>query len=173
MVDDPGGTPLTQKITIANLSTVVSPFTTVRKTGLDQGKASISNALPVNQMEFTLVANTNYVFEFWVRYITAATTTGLGLFIDTPATPVGVWGVWTAIGSTGGIPVGGHFAGDNTTASISATSFSTSIDSLAYLSGIVMNGVNAGTMQLAFATEVSGSSATIRTGTCGRIMTIA
>ena len=149
------------------------PFTTVRKTGLDQGKLSTSNALPVNQMSFSLLANTNYVFEFWVRFITAATTTGMGLLIDTPASPVGVWGVWNAIGSTGGVPVGGSFNGDNTTATVSPTNNAIAIDQLAYLTGVVMNGANAGTMQLAFVTEVNGSSATIRTGTCGRIMTIA
>jgi hypothetical protein len=61
MVDDPSGTPLTQKITLANLSSVV-PFTTVRKTGLDQGASSTSFTNSVNQMDFTLAASTNYVF---------------------------------------------------------------------------------------------------------------
>lgn len=212
MVDDPAGTPITKKVTIANLvtdaimttsdvttnnvstskhgfvpkapnsttqflrgdatwATPSGPFTTVRKTGLEQGALTTSLTQAVNETAFTLAASTNYVFEYWVRYRTAAATTGLVLAVETPGSPVGVWGWYgTPLAATGTV-TGGAVRGSNSTFSISSGGVDTS-DSIAYFTGIVMNGTNAGTMQLKFCTEVSGSASSIRTGTMGRIMQI-
>jgi hypothetical protein len=111
-------------------------------------------------------------FEYWVRYQTAAATTGLVLGIQTPASPVGVWFDWhTALAATGTI-TGGAGIGSNTTLSIASGDVSAGGVQLAYLTGMVMNGTTAGTMALRWCSEVSGSLATIKTGTMGRIMKI-
>lgn len=188
------GTTTTKKITVANLVAAANfsgtlsvaaggtgqsnsieglsaLFNNVRKTGLDQGKSSASTTAAVNQMTFSLAANTNYVYEFFVRYQTAATTTGIALALDGPASPVFVIGNFVT--QTAAATIGGaRFTGINSTAAASGVT-GIATDELAYLTGIYMNGANAGTMQLVFTTEVSGSAATIRTGTCGRIMKIA
>lgn len=148
------------------------PFTTVRKTGLDQGSSGTSLLNSVNQMDFTLAASSNYVFEYWVRYQTAAATTGLVLGIQTPASPVGVWMDWSSALAATGTKVGGAAIGSNTTLSIASGDVAAGGQQLAYVTGMVMNGSNAGTMALRWCSEVTGSMCTIKTGTMGRIMSI-
>jgi len=239
MVDDPAGTPLTQKITISNLvrasnmsgsisliaqtgllplATGVSgtlailnggtgqsnspsainallpsqtgnaneslgtdgtnvawgsyPFTTARKTGLDQGAQGVALVGPVNQMDFTLASSTNYVFEYWIRYQTNAATTGLVLGLETAQTPVGLWLNWyTPLAATGTL-TGGSAIGSNTTLSITSGNIAAGGVQLAHLTGMVMGGVTGGTISLKWCSEVTGSLCTIKTGTMGRIMAI-
>ena len=166
---------LTTDATNISWGTVVggSPFTTVRKTGLDQGTGVSTPLTVVDQLQFSLAANTNYVYEFWVRYQTAATTTGIQLGIETPASPVGNWMSWTTPLAAAGTLTGGSSSGSNTTLSIGSGVVSTAAaGQVAYLTGMVMNGANAGTMQLKFCSEVSGSRTTIKTGSMGRIMSV-
>lgn len=171
VVDDPSGTPVTQKITLANLSKVV-PFTTVRKTGLDQGAASTSFTNSVNEMDFTLAANSNYIFDYYVRYQTAANTTGLVLGLQTAVAPVGLWMNWyTPLAATGTV-TGGGAIGSNSTIMIASGNITTGGVQLAHVHGMVISGASSGTMALRWCSEVSGSLATIKTGTMGRIMLV-
>ena len=165
---------LTTDATNASWGTVVggSPFTTVRKTGLDQGAQGVVLQGPVNQMDFTLASSTNYVFEYWIRYQTAAATTGLVLGLQTAQTPVGIWMNWqTPLAATGTV-TGGSAIGSNTTLSIASGNIANGGVQLAYLTGMVMGGVTGGTMSLKWCSEVTGSLCTIKTGTMGRIMAI-
>ena len=163
---------LTTDATNSSWGTAPSPFTTVRKTGLDQGAASTSFTNSVNQMDFTLAASTNYVFEYWIRYQTNAATTGLVLGVQTAQTPVGLWMDWSSALAATGTKVGGAARGSNTTLSIASGNVAAGGVQLAYLTGMVMGGVTGGTMALRFCSEVSGSLCTIMTGTMGRIMSI-
>ena len=165
---------LTTDATNVSWGTVVggSPFTTVRKTGVDQGSSGTSLLNSVNQMDFTLASSTNYVFEYWIRYQTAAATTGLVLGLQTAQTPVGLWMHWTTPLAATGTITGGSAIGSNTTLSIASGNVSAGGVHLAYLTGMVMGGATGGTMALRWCSEVTGSMCTIKTGTMGRIMSI-
>lgn len=156
---------------IFKVATGGSPFTTVRKTGLDQGTTNNAAHIPVNQMVFSVSANTSYVYEFWVRFQTAATTTGIGLGVDTPAGIIRTGGVFYTPVSTSAMG-GGYTIADATDSMASTGVPAIAGETVAYFTGFLLNGANAGTIQLSFRTEISASSATIRTGTMGRIMTI-
>ena len=149
-----------------------NPFTTVRKTGVDQGQSGVAFVNSVNQMDFTLSASTNYVFEYWIRYQTAAATTGLVLGVQTAQTPVGIWMDWSSALAATGTKVGGAAIGSNTTLSIASGNVAAGGVQLAYLTGMVMGGGTGGTMALRWCSEVTGSMCTIKTGSMGRIMSI-
>ena len=163
---------LTTNATDASWGTAPSPFTTVIKTGVDQGVSGTTLQGPVNQMDFTLISSTNYVFEYWIRYQTAANTTGLVLGLQTAQTPVGLWMNWqTPLASTGTV-TGGSAIGSNTTLSIASGNISSGGVQLAYLTGMIMGGATGGTLSLKWCSEVTGSMCTIKTGSMGRIMSI-
>jgi parallel beta-helix repeat protein len=120
----------------------------------------------INDLTYAVLANTDYSFECTIMYSTAATTTGIGLAVTSPAAP-------TAI--TYQIRMGG-FAADGTAAQYTGVG-SASADLVlstgvvaattnypAYISGVLRNGANPGNLQIRGRSEIAASNAVFKQG---------
>ena len=131
--------------------------------------ADVSNSTTtfadITGLSFSVDANKDYIFEAWLIFQTAATTTGIAIAGNGPASP-------TAFVLHAAIPVGiTLYASDSNLASraYDTGTPSTGIDvananTLAHVVGILRNGVNAGTFALRFKSEVAASAVTIKIG---------
>ena len=107
----------------------------------------------VTDLTFPVSANTNYRFRFLVHYTTNATTTGARFAINGPAAP-------TALRVGGILPNGSSAvnAGSQTaydTAIFLGTTGPGATGVLGIIEGVLRNGINAGTLALRFAAEVT------------------
>ncbi len=136
--------------------------------------STVTGHADVTDLQFAIAASTVYSFEFFVVFQTAATTTGIDLSINGPASPTDV--TWydqimlSGAAGTAGVETKAQIALDAThiTASIDAAN----TNRCAVLRGMIRNGVNAGTLTLRFATEVGASSVTIKQGSWARLSRI-
>jgi len=121
-------------------------------------------------LSFSLAANTTYVFQFFVRFQTVATTTGINLSINGPASPAFVifmvvtaatattlWGTCRRAYDTGAATTGVDLA---------------NADVLATITGLIRTGASGGTLIVRFASEVAGSAVTIKAESSGILHTI-
>jgi hypothetical protein len=143
---------------------------TVAKKTADQSNSTTTLA-DVTDLGFPVSANADYWFEFIVVFQTAATTTGIRLDLNGPASPTYI--VWWRE-----IPLSAQTAGtdniqdrqlvawqgDAATGSIGVANQ----NFVARITGILRNGANAGTLQLQFASEVAGSAVTVKAGSIVR-----
>lgn len=135
--------------------------------------ASVTALADVTDLAFSVAASTDYAFDFWIAYQTDATTTGIGLAINGPASP-------TLVSYTADIS---GFAGDsgNSTYHGMGTALDDAIVSgsvanaatiyVARLWGLLRNGATAGTLALRVRSEIGGSVVTVHQGSWGRIWT--
>lgn len=180
---DHDGTP-TQKLLAANSHESPSADThhaknhgAVEHTGIGGGLSVVatedtSESLGVGFVDatglsFAVAASKTYHFEWYVLFTSAATTTGLYLAMNGPASP-------TAIAYEVKYP----FA-TTTTSARNATAYETGTAAtgsltantplFAQMAGIFVNGSNAGTLQVRFQTEIPTSAVVIKAGSGGRL----
>jgi hypothetical protein len=122
-----------------------------------------SNALGnATGLSFSAVANKSYLIEFAIVFQTVATTTGIKLGVNGPASPVSVAGQFFIPTSLTANTAVNYRAYD--TGSATASIDTINADALATGTCIFRNGANAGTFTLRFASEVNTSQVKIRTG---------
>lgn len=115
-------------------------------------------------LQFDLAPNSHYAFEFTGAYSTAASTTGLQLSVNGPASPSLVVAAGQICTSATAVQNGGiasYDVGINATASAGATPMPF------FLKGNISTGANGGTFILRFRSEVGGSAVTIKAGSYG------
>lgn len=144
-------------------------WTVVHKTG-DESKSATSFADSTG-MGFSVEASTNYHFRYIVFFNTNATTVGIRLAMNGPASP-------TLLKVGGYSSTGAGGTNDATVALSSATAYDTAIftstsgpgatNTVAVIEGIFKNGSNAGTLILRHASETA-TATTIEAGSFGMI----
>jgi hypothetical protein len=123
---------------------------------------SLANA---TGLSFTVEANKTYAFEFYIRFRSAATTTGIQLSVNAPASPTAlVFNIETPTSNTA-ITDSIRRAAD--TGAATSGIDSADVDTLAKITGLLVNGANAGTLIVRFASEVGASTVTIKAGSIG------
>lgn len=118
-------------------------------------------------LSFAVAASKTYHFEFYVLYTAAATTTGLFLGVTGPASPTAIaYEVRLPFNAatTSSRNLTAYEGGTTGTGSASATD-----SMLAKMTGILVNGSNAGTLQVRFQTEVPTFAVVIKAGSGGRL----
>jgi hypothetical protein len=121
---------------------------------------------------FPVRINTSYKFEFSVLWRTAATGTGLAVGVTLPSSPTdfaatvlvagqGADGLTTSL-FTGVLGASGESV-------VCPSGEATTVTYEALIRGTLVNGANAGNIQLQVATEVAASAITIKAGTSGRL----
>jgi hypothetical protein len=120
----------------------------------------------VTGLSFPVSSASVYRFEFTVAAVSSVLTCGVGLGLNGPASPLTLayeWMVSTGIG--GGLVKTQRAFGVQNVHSLAVDS--TSAQHYGYLGGIVRTGASAGTLQMQFASEVAGSTVSIRAGSVG------
>lgn len=120
----------------------------------------------VTGLSFAVSSAAIYRFEFSVAVVSSVLTCGAGLGLNGPAAPLTLtyeWMVSTGIG--GGLVKTQRTFGVQNIHSLAVDS--TSAQHYGYLGGLCRTGANAGTLQLQFASEVAGSTVSIRAGSVG------
>jgi len=113
----------------------------------------------VTGLSFTATASTTYIIDYILTYQTAATTTGIGVAWDIPSGSVsgGNYSFGTASSIIGTVQRADAVAVNTTTA---VSNSNTNIPLIGR--AIISVGVTGGTVQLVFASEVSGSQVTMK-----------
>jgi hypothetical protein len=124
----------------------------------------------VTGIYFPLLANTKYKFEFSFLFLSAATGTGIKLAVTTPTSPTqfsaNVW-IPRAADGAGAMWNGTLKSGSDVVTSGDVEEASVVYE--AFIRGTILNGANAGNIQLQAATEVAASGITPKAGTSGRL----
>jgi len=124
----------------------------------------------VTGLAFAILANTKYAFEFKLIFASAATTTGIKVGFTGPASP-------TRFAATAIVPRAADgssalWAGTFKTIADVVTSDAVeeaAVDYECVIRGTIVNGANAGNLQLQAATEVAASGITPKAGSSGRL----
>lgn len=114
----------------------------------------------VTGLSFAVVANAKYWFYFFIVYQTVATTTGINLAVNGPASPGFLEYQRNTWQTTTGVDQGSARAYDVAGASASVDAANTNTP--ASLEGMFSNGANAGTFILRVASEVDTSQVTVK-----------
>lgn len=120
----------------------------------------------VTGLAFSVSSASVYRFEFIVAGVSSVLTCGAGLGLNGPAGPLTLayeWMMSTGIG--GGLVKTQNAFGVQNVHSLNVGS--TSAQHYGYLGGICRTGASAGTLQLQFASEVAGSTVSVRAGSVG------
>lgn len=142
-----------QPVRYAYLSSVVSQTTTTYA--------------DVTGMTFSVAANTNYEVSCSIIYQTAATTTGIGISLNGPASPTLIAGQFIS-NSTATALNGRSFNAYNGTGKTTGVT-TANANTYGLFSASFRNGATAGTLALRYASEVAGSSVSIRPGSYCRV----
>lgn len=117
---------------------------------------------------FSVEANKAYWIEFLIAFRTAATTTGLGLSITAPASPTELLIEREVQSTTDTAVLLESGVSNDDTNTVSSGVASTSVSYYGKVTVLLVNGANAGDVQLRFRSEVNTSQVTLRRvlGTC-------
>lgn len=152
------------------MSVLVSPSTVIR---LDSDVSnSTTSFADITGLTYTTVANADYLFESYLIYTSAATTTGLAVGINGPANPTGVVGEWvayTAATTPAARQINSYDAAGATSGVIAATPN----PQYAQFTAMLRTGANGGAATLRFASEVAASAVTIKAGSIMRVQQLA
>ncbi|MES2210963.1 MAG: hypothetical protein V4515_12395 [Chloroflexota bacterium] len=165
-----------KKVTLDQIKTFVNQDT-IKVVASDQAN-STTTAAAVTDLSLTVAAGT-YLAKYWIVYRTAATTTGIQMYLRHDGTTTRLAATWYTL-TTGGAAATG-IADQATTATAqlmegkgqrasNVASGSTqgvdtvSADQFAVMEGLIIVTVS-GTLDLMFNSEVAASAATIMTGT--------
>jgi hypothetical protein len=159
-----------KKMTADDFAWSVGAFPMRYKTA-DQSNSSNTTLADVTDLSWSIVANGIYAFEFCIMAVAAATTTGLVLSVNGPASPDHLRYFMESPTSSTATFHAGATAYD--TALVSTAVISTTLPTRVQLQGFLDNGANAGTFALRMRSEVSGSNATIQRGSWGRLIRLA
>lgn len=122
---------------------------TTKVTTASQNTTSTSLVDITSLTGFAVSANTSYVFQATIFWTSAGSTTGIGLGVNTPASPteVRIGAVWQTNTTTAFVNAG---SGDDT--AITSTAGNTSAR-WTFFSGTLRNGANAGNIDFRYASE--------------------
>lgn len=133
----------------------------------DQSSTDGTNLADVDWLSFPILASGVYVAEYHLFYTAAATTTGLVLSVNGPASPTISYFATRVPTSTTATVYGATDTYD--TALVAADTPSTTVFHRCDLEAFVQNGSTAGTLALRFRTEVNASAVTIKKGSWARL----
>jgi hypothetical protein len=143
----------------------------VRKTDADN--STISTTLqPTTGLGFALAANTTYSFDYYIRFQTTVSTTGIALALTGPGSPAFInYAVNTPVAADGtaGMFSGWGTAYDDQTVGTGVQTAGTAY--VARIHGIIQTGATPGTLLPRFRTEVAGSSVSVKTDSWGALYT--
>jgi hypothetical protein len=120
-------------------------------------------------LTLAVAANTTYTFSYYILFQSAATTTGMGLAVNTPA---GATISYTAVIPTALDGTAASWTGWGTSASDTVLATATPAINTTYVAhiyGVVANGANAGNLSLQYRSEVSGSTVTVKASSWGAL----
>lgn len=158
IVDDPAGTPVTKKITLKNLPTPVFAFKSSDQTLIGTSYTDVTGT------GLSVEASTSYAFEFNIIADADATTTGIDISCNGPASPTSIHytaGYWT---SATAYTERGQTAYDANTASTGSNGTAQKIFTV---KGILRNGANAGTLMARIKREAVGTGPNVRAWSYG------
>lgn len=125
---------------------------------------TVASAVP-SPLSFSVLANTTYYISCTLPFQSSVGTTGIGMGLTTPASPsLLTYQVGIPLGTDGS---GSMYTGPGTSSGdmiISSSVSAINTDYIAILYGFLSNGTNAGTVTLAFQSEIGGNSVTLRAG---------
>ena len=121
----------------------------------------------ITGLTFSIDASTTYLIEAYIFWLAAATTTGLSLALNGPASPTNV--IYSAIIPTAATAIQAGGATAYETKITGTASLTTTLG--ATFSGQVVNGTTAGTLAMRWSPEVV-ASATIKRGSWARVVKI-
>lgn len=128
--------------------------------------ADVSNSTvtlaDVTGLGFAMAASTDYDFEFFLPFQSAALTTGLALALNGPGTP-------TLLAYRVEVPISASASVLRFGSTYNAEALGTAVDTinvprLALIQGVVRNGVTAGTLIARFRSEVAASAVVVKAG---------
>ncbi len=131
-------------------------------------EATTSTPIDVTDLGFTLAANTKYHYKFVLKHEAAATTTGIGFGVTTPATPVAnTWCVSTNAGLTSATDGNwGSYCGVGDATSTTTGSEAAATEYTSTMEGYIETGATGGDLKLRMKSEVDAST-TIKSGSFG------
>lgn len=135
----------------------------------DQSNNSNTTLADVTDMSWSVVAGGEYVFEFYLWHVSAATTTGLVVSMNGPTIGAGVLlYMYHGITSVTGTFHGGSAVYEQV--QVNTGTPSTTVPFMSTVHGYLLNGATGGTLQLRMRSEISASNATIKQGSWGRLV---
>lgn len=144
---------------------LISPSTVIRLDG-DVVNSTTSFA-DATGLTFTSVPNADYLLEAFLVYTSAATTTGLNLALNGPASPAGVVGEWRVYTSATAAVLRQFTAYNTGTASSGVLAAGSA--QYAQFTGMLRTGATGGAVTLRFASEVAASAITLKAGSVLRV----
>ena len=144
-------------------------FGAVVKLSADLSAFTATALADVTGLSFALTSGRFYSFQFWIRFSTAATTTGAQFAINAPANAYLVYRTETSLtAAAAGAPTFRTARAVNIgTASASADAINGNL--LCVIQGMIQPSAN-GTLIVRAGTEVAASGVTVRAGSCGILM---
>lgn len=144
-------------------------FGAVVKLSADLAAVTTTALADATGLSFALTSGRFYSFQFWIRFSTAATTTGAQFAVNAPANSYIVYRTETSLtAAAAGAPTFRTArAVDIGTASASADAINGNL--LAIVQGMIKPSAN-GTLIVRVGTEVAASGVTVRAGSCGILM---
>ncbi len=133
--------------------------------GSDQTAIGTSFA-DVTGLGFAVLANTTYAFEYFLICDADATTTGIDVAVNGPASPTNIDYEQVSWTSTTVQSIVGATAYDNNTANANSNGTTRRIF---VVRGILRNGANAGTLIPRAKREVAGTGPNVRAGSWGKL----
>lgn len=127
----------------------------------------------VTGMSLTVAANTYYMFEYFVPWSSNATANGITLAVTCPSSPTLIsYGIDFGYRVGSAATTAGMYRGDadaSATALAAGTVITVDRINMAYVHGILVNGANAGTVQLQYAGEDGANTSKVWQGAFGRL----
>ncbi len=120
----------------------------------------------VTGLSFAISSAAMYRFEFICGWQTISSATGIAFGVNGPGSPLLIAYEWAASTGMGGLLTRYHNAFGAQQVAVPGSS-AANIDNYGYCGGVVRTGANAGTLQLQFASEVAGSTVSVRAGSAG------
>lgn len=124
----------------------------------------------ITGLNFTILANTDYLLDCDVTYQSAATTTGIRISLNGPGTPSQLSASFmTPVTTTtlGGTSLA-TYNGGTATSGVAAINTNTN----GQFKAMLRNGATAGTLQLRFSSEVGASNVTVKAGSTCRLTSV-
>lgn len=144
-------------------------FGAVVKLSADLSAFTATALADATGLSFALTSGRFYSFQFWIRFSTAATTTGAQFAINAPANSYIVYRTETSLtAAAAGAPTFRTARAVNIgTASASADAINGNL--LCVIQGMIQPSAN-GTLIVRAGTEIANSGVTVRAGSCGILM---
>lgn len=128
--------------------------------------SSVTALANVTDLTFPTLASTDYEFRCTLVFQSAATTTGIKIAWNGPASPTSITGTFSGMGTAAGAWGGSVTRAYDTTvpANGTATTETINVNTIGVFTGIFRNGTTAGNLVLRLASEIAASQVTLKAG---------